>query len=194
VDGGFAPYGTPQTFTPTADENKVALGAADEEQGSVERTFTVSDADAAAADRLAVTLEWAAAPQDYDLKLYKVEADGSRTPIGSGGSSPGSSGNAPGTFEALAVDDPPAGTYVLRVIYYTTVANDWTATVGFEQARPDTIEPTGKTEAWTLTCESPDGKVLVTRQVTIGRGQSQAVDLTGCQAAGKTKKPRKPGK
>jgi Zinc carboxypeptidase len=191
VDGGFTPYGTPQTFTPTDDENKLALGAADEEQGSVERTFSVSDADAAAADRMTVKLEWAAAPQDYDLKLFKVEADGSRTPIGSGGSSPGSSGNAPGTFEQLFVEDPQPGTYVLRVIYYTTLANDWTASVGFEQAQPDSVEPTGKTEAWTLTCEAPDGKVLATRQVTVARGQSQAVDLAGC---GKQKKPKKPRK
>jgi hypothetical protein len=41
-------------------------------------------------------------------------------------------------------------------------------------AVPDEITP-GRTEAWTLTCERPDG-VTVSRKLVIGRGESKALD------------------
>jgi hypothetical protein len=52
------------------------------------------------------------------------------------------------------------GEYVLRVV-------NWLA------AGPDEITP-GKVEAWTLTCERPDG-VPVARKLVIGRGDSQTL-------------------
>ncbi|HEX6391007.1 MAG TPA: M14 family metallopeptidase [Solirubrobacteraceae bacterium] len=38
----------------------------------------------------------------------------------------------------------------------------------------------GKDTAWTLTCEDDGGKVLETRQVTIWRGETQNLTLSGC--------------
>jgi hypothetical protein len=165
VDGGERPHGTPQTFTPTAEENKLLLGAIDKGQGTVEREFTV----AAGADAVNIDLTWAAAAQDYDLEVYRVGADGSRQPVGD-------SGNAPGSFEHVVLTDPAPGKYVLAVVYYTTVANDWTATVQQMKRLPDRVEATGKTEAYTLTCETRDGKVLSTQKVTVARGKTLAVD------------------
>ena len=37
-------------------------------------------------EQMRVSLTWDAQPEDFDLKLFKVEADGSRTPIGKGSS------------------------------------------------------------------------------------------------------------
>jgi murein tripeptide amidase MpaA len=41
------------------------------------------------------------------------------------------------------------------------------------------VAKNGGTEAWTLTCETPAGAVLETKQVTVGRGERLDVDL-GC--------------
>jgi Zinc carboxypeptidase len=165
VDGGDVPLGDPQTFTPTAAENKLVLGAVDKALGSVEREFAVADG----ADAVSVDLTWAATPQDYDLDVYRVAPDGSRQQVGT-------SGNAPASFERVVVTDPSPGTYVLSVVYYASVANDWKATVQQLQSRPDRVESTGRTEAYTLTCETTDGTVLSTQQVTIARGKTLSVE------------------
>jgi hypothetical protein len=168
IPGELKPSAPAQTFTPTADENKLVLGAADEDSGSVEREFTVGDA-----DQLDVDLNWTVPTQDYDLKLFKVLDDGSRHEVGN-------SGNAPGSPEKISLADPAPGKYVLRVISYVTAANDWTATVQELRRGQDRVQSTGVTEAWTLTCETEDGKVLGTQQVTIRRGQRLALDLKRC--------------
>ncbi|HEY3188828.1 MAG TPA: hypothetical protein VGJ70_15205, partial [Solirubrobacteraceae bacterium] len=36
----------------------------------------------------------------------------------------------------------------------------------------------GRSEAWTLTCETPEGQVLETQAVTVWRGETATVDLT----------------
>ena len=164
IEGETEPIAEPQTFAPTADENKLAIGAVDKEQGSVDREFTVAEG----ADQVEVKLEWAAAPEDYDLEVYRLAADGSRTLVDD-------SGNAPGSFESVTMNDPAAGTYVLRVVYYATAANDWTATVEQRRSLPDRVEPTGETEAYTLTCANADGDVLSTQQVTVARGERLAL-------------------
>ena len=174
--GGMETLGEPLTFTPTASENKLALGAVDEHEGSVEREFDFVPT--AGVEQMRVALTWDTQPEDFDLKLYKVAADGSRQPIGKGsGTTPGSSGNLPGTFEQITVENPQAGKYVLQVIYYATAANDWTATVEQRRLGADAYEPTGRTEAYTLTCETPGGQVLGTTQVTVLRGQRLEVAL-----------------
>jgi hypothetical protein len=179
--GELETVGQPQTFQPTADENKLVLGAADEAEGSVDREFQF--APAPGVDHMRVKLEWDAAPEDFDLKLFKRNGD-QLEPVGTGSSGAGSSGNAPGTFEEITVEQPAAGTYVLRVIYYATLANDWTATVEQRRQAPDTFEGTGKTEAYTLTCETADGKALGSRDVTVLRGQAIALELPdGCGGA-----------
>ena len=76
--------------------------------------------------------------------------------------------------------DPAPGRYVLRVVYYTAPANDWTATVMRQRRDPDRVDPTGKRESYTLTCAAPDGTVLGRSTVTVDRGQRLAVDVPGC--------------
>jgi hypothetical protein len=175
------------TFTPTAEEAdriQRVIGeetGEDEEASSVEREFEVTPADAAAL--LSVKLDWEVAAEDYDLKLWRIMPDGTRQPIGKAvgtlaGSTTGSSGRPSGIFEQLDVDNPPVGRYVLRVIYYAAPLSDWTATAERFQKLPDEFIP-GTPEAWTLTCELPDGTVLETRQVLVDRGQRVTVDL-GC--------------
>jgi hypothetical protein len=55
---------------------------------------------------------------------------------------------------------------------------DWTVEAAWLRAGPDVIEP-GTVEAWTLTCERPDG-VTVARKVVIARGEARA--LAPCKA------------
>jgi hypothetical protein len=169
IAGALEPAAPDQTFTPTAEENKLVLGAADEDTGSVQREFTVGPA-----DQLDVDLAWPAPAEDYDLKLFRKNADGSLTAVDD-------SGNAASTNEHITVADPAPGTYVLRVVYYLTAGNDWTATVKQSNRTAAHVEPTGKTEAWTLTCETQNGKVLGTQDVTVARGQRLALDLKKCK-------------
>jgi hypothetical protein len=168
--GGYEPSGEAQTYTPTPDENKYALGAADPEAGSVERAFTLDGS----ADAVQVDLTWGVQAEDYDLELYRVLDDGTRVEAGD-------SGELPGTFEQELMVDPPAGNYVLRVIYYATAANDWTATI-----QPLTeLPPANATEAFTFTCETPGGNVIGSREITVDRGERLDVNVKDC--AKKTK-------
>jgi hypothetical protein len=48
------------------------------------------------------------------------------------------------------------------------------------QSTQPLVLKSGQTNSWTLTCENPEGAVRTTRQVTIGRGQSQQVDVGQC--------------
>jgi murein tripeptide amidase MpaA len=65
---------------------------------------------------------------------------------------------------------PAAGSFVWHITQSTRPF------VGFTY-NDDTDErvSTGKTEAWTLTCTAPDGTTLGTREVTIDRGEKQAL-------------------
>jgi hypothetical protein len=44
-------------------------------------------------------------------------------------------------------------------------------------------EQEGKTEAWTLTCERPEGTVRLTQSLVIDRGQTRALSLRACAAS-----------
>ncbi|HEX2085943.1 MAG TPA: hypothetical protein VHF89_09690, partial [Solirubrobacteraceae bacterium] len=179
--GDVVPIGEPMTFEPTLDENRAALGLLDEGEGSVEREFDYRPAEGV--DILRVRLEWTAQPEDFDLKLFKRQSGGRLKPIGIGATDTGYSGNLPGTFEEINVLEPTAGKYVLRVIYYATAANDWTATVEQLEQLPDVWQGTGQTEAYTLTCETPDGTVLGSREVTVLRGHQVELAMPdGCGA------------
>lgn len=161
VEGGeLEPAGEPQTFTPTAEENKLALGAVDEEQGSVEREFTLDRT----ADAVRFDLTWDVPAEDYDLYVYRVLEGGERVQVGN-------SGNPPGSFEQTTLNAPQAGNYVLRVVYYATATNGWKATMQPLAASPESVVPTGETESYTLTCETPEGEVLSSQQLTIERGE-----------------------
>jgi hypothetical protein len=101
---------------------------------------------------------------DYDLELYR-KVDGQLTEVGSSGN--------PANPESIALDDPAVGDYVLRVVNYLA-AGPWTVEAKWFQAGPDQITP-GRTEAWALTCERPDG-LTVSRKLEIGRGESQTLE------------------
>lgn len=101
---------------------------------------------------------------DYDLELYR-KTDGQLTEVGSSGN--------PANPESIALDDPAPGDYVLRVVNYLA-AGPWTLDAKWFRAGPDEVTP-GRTEAWALTCERPDG-LTVSRKVVIGRGESQTLE------------------
>ncbi|MGB9376157.1 MAG: M14 family metallopeptidase [Mycobacteriales bacterium] len=134
-----------------------------------DKEFVVTETDQ---DLLKVNLDWPT-PDDYDLEVYYKEADGTLTKVGS-------SGNAAGEKEMATVDKPKPGTYVLRVINFSSVSPDWTMTAGLYTAN-DVIIGDGLVENWTLTCERPDGTVLQTVPVVVDRGQQVKPDLSVCR-------------
>ena len=83
------------------------------------------------------------------------------------------------------VTDPPAGKYVARIVYYASPANDWTRDRRAALRQATDVQKTGKTEAYTLTCETGDGKVLgEPRRSTVRRGEHLALALpAGCGGA-----------
>jgi hypothetical protein len=121
----------------------------------------VREADAARVLRLTLTGQVPA--DDYDLELYRR--------VGPDLVPAGSSGN-PANPEEILLDDPPVGEYVLRVVNFLA-AGPWTVEGAWLPAGPDRVEP-GTVEAWTLTCERPDG-VTVARKVVIARGEAATV-------------------
>ena len=118
---------------------------------------------------LQVVLDWPT-PDDLDLEVYRKNADGSLTEVGS-------SGNFVGDKEKATINAPTPGTYVLRVINFASVTPTYTLTAGLYNATEQTTAPL--VEAWTLTCEK-DGQVLQTVPVIVERGQHVKVDLQVC--------------
>jgi hypothetical protein len=166
IDPG--PLGDPVT---TPDPPPVDSGQ--DPANHVEQEFQVDTSDNPV--KLEVALDWDTQPQDYDLYLWKVDG-GERTPIGTGnGTTPGTSGNNPGITEKITVTNPPPGTYVARVVNFAGVDNDWRLSVReFAAGEP---QP-GIREAWTVTCESANGKVVYeTHEVYVDRGERVTLDL-----------------
>lgn len=149
-----------ETFTSAGEQSVPAVSHHD-------REFTVTAEDNA--DQLVVGLEWAT-PDDYDLEVYRREADGSLTRVGG-------SGNPPGEKESATIEAPGLvpGTYVLRVVNFAAVGQDWTMTATLRDADTIRTEPGSGPESWTLSCERPDGTVVAQQQIVVARGQS--VDL-----------------
>ncbi|MBA3744372.1 hypothetical protein [Sporichthya sp.] len=74
------------------------------------------------------------------------------------------------TAESIQLLDPVPGQYTAVVLDYGTgLLSDWQGGVTF--AAPPRPLP-GIREAWTLTCETSDGRVLGTRRVVVDRGRS----------------------
>jgi hypothetical protein len=132
---------------------------------STDQEFTV-DRDA---DLLEIELDWPT-PDDLDLEVFRKNADGSLTQVGS-------SGNAVAEKERVLLQDPGLGTYVLRVINFASTSPDWTLTAALFDATVSTVP--GLVETWTLTCER-GGRVEQTVPVMVDRGQQLRVDLTAC--------------
>lgn len=121
------------------------------------------------ADEIRVDLDWAT-PDDLDLEVYR-QVGGRLVEVGS-------SGNAPGEKEHVSLFDAPAGTYVLRVINYSSAAPSYTLTSG---AYDSVVKHTqGVKERYVLTCER-GGKVMLRTTVYVARGQVRDLDLSRCR-------------
>ena len=135
----------------------------------VDHDFTITET---GIDVLQVDLDWPS-PDDLDLEVYKKNADGSLTQVGS-------SGAFLGEKERVEIGAPEPGDYVLRVINFasTTPTYDLTATL-FDSTVVSSEEVPGLIENWTLTCEK-DGRVLQQVPVIIDRGEQSKIDLSTC--------------
>jgi hypothetical protein len=143
-----APYDT-QRSGPTSD-------------GRVPFTVTSADADGA----VVVTLTPTIAVEDYDLEVYRVQG-GQETLVGS-------SGNAPGApDEQVVLSKPAAGDYVAKVVDFTALTNQWSLAVDHFKTTRTTTQ--GHTEAYTLTCETPDGTVLGSTPLVVARGEARTI-------------------
>jgi hypothetical protein len=122
---------------------------------------------------------------DYDLYLYK----GSKAPENQVASSAGSSAD-----ETLVYDYPEPGRYVVSVQNWLAT-DGWTgsAEVFGEVPGSEVVVPAG-IEAWTVTCERPDGTVAGTEQVVVERGERKTVTACSPGAAKKAKKTKQPGR
>jgi hypothetical protein len=115
-----------------------------------------------------IKLDWAL-PDDLDLEVYKKTADG-MTEVAS-------SGNAPPDKEVAEVTNAEAGTYILRVINYSSASP--TYTLSTELFRASVVATPDARERYTLTCEV-GGKVLQRRSIFIDRGQVKNLKLKKC--------------
>ena len=135
----------------------------------VDHEFTVTET---GIDVLQVDLDWPS-PDDLDLEVYKKNADGSLTKIGT-------SGNFVGEKERVEIAAPSTGDYVLRVINFASTTPTYTLTATlFDSTVISSEEVPGLIENWTLTCEK-NGRVLQQVPVIIDRGQQSKVDLSTC--------------
>lgn len=138
-------------------------------------TFDLPAAELAAKVRLTADL-----PEDYDIEVFRREADGKFKSVGTSGESPGS--------DEEVVLEKPGGKYRADVKFFTAATGGYTLTVS-QFAKTTTVDA-GAKEAYVLTCEE-GGKVLESHSVVIDR--STAIDLAlGCGRAPSTS--RGPGK
>jgi hypothetical protein len=138
---------------------------------SVDREFTVTEAEKA--KQLVITLNAELPTDDYDIYLYRREADGTLTEVATAGF-PAS------VLEQIVVEgaDVKPGNYVVRVNNFLSVRQGWTMTVERFTTSADQVIP-GRKEAWTLECLS-EGRVLERREVVVDRGETVALKL-GCK-------------
>jgi len=112
------------------------------------------------------------AASDWDMKVYRADANGQATgePVISSGN--GATNGITGFEQGTILD--PSGSYVVRVINWAA-ADPWTGTVTY--ASPDPYQ--APEETWTLSCESPEGVTRSARQVFVARGERRSLDLRG---------------
>jgi hypothetical protein len=141
-----------------------ALESDDGQPHHVDRPFTITEDEPTEA--VTVELEWTG-PEDYDLEVYRKDGD-ELVEVASSGQPP--------ALPELAEFDAEPGEYLFRVVNYAATGNTWSATVSRAQRAPDKVT-VGKTEAWTLSCESADGKTVYAKhQITVGRGETVNVE------------------
>ena len=112
--------------------------------------------------RFTVHIDWADPNTDWDLYIYDAA-----------GNVVAQSASFGDTTEDAVLFDPPAGTYTAVIVNYDQVDgqpyDDWgNGSVTFQSPIPR-VE-TGIKEAWTLTCEPPDGPSGSPIEVIVDRG------------------------
>jgi hypothetical protein len=168
--------------TPSREDTFTGGGPSPDNQpasGSEDREFTITPEDQASAVKIDVTWD---TPEDYDIEVFRKNADGSLTSVGT-------SGNNPGTPEQVILtgDKAAPGTYVLRVNNFAAVVGTWTAKVG--RYRTTKTVTTGSPEPYTMTCEV-GGQVVRSTQLFIARGQTVSVDPCGTAKPKQKPKPK----
>ena len=175
---GIGPFGTagpsaPQTFGPDPANPKVPCGAADTSNPACVDDHEVV-VEGLPKDNGSVTfrIEWTEPATDYDMLIFKKQADGSLKQIGS-------SGQGTTTFEQYTQLAPEPGTYVVRVVYFAAIgtAEPYAGKVTFEASKPGTA---GVKEQYDLTCEDPEGQVRESKQVEVDRGQKVDIGKLDC--------------
>ncbi|HUR73226.1 MAG TPA: M14 family zinc carboxypeptidase [Sporichthya sp.] len=124
--------------------------------------FTIVGPPAADNGSAVIEISWLNPLADWDLLVQDAT-----------GAIVGTANSSGTTSEAVELLDPAPGQYTAVVLDYGTgLLSDWQGGVTFASPpRP----LAGMREAWTLTCETPDGRVLGTRQVVVDRGR--AIDV-----------------
>lgn len=154
---------TYQAVSATPYESETITGTPAAVGESSEQAITL----AGPVDQWKLDLDWPT-PDDLDMVLYRVNADGSRTEVGS-------SGNTAGEKESITVPNAEAGSYVVVITNYSSVADQYTLTSAKYAAETKTTA--GTTETYTLTCERL-GVPLALKQVYVARGGQVALDLS----------------
>jgi hypothetical protein len=108
---------------------------------------------------------------DYDMKVFAADASGNATGDALVSSGHGATDGELGYEQAELLD--PVGSYVVRVQNYAGL-DPWKGTVSFEG--PGAYNAPIQ-EAYSLTCETPQGVVKSARQVFVARGERLALDL-----------------
>jgi hypothetical protein len=132
LPGYVGPYGGASegpTGPPTADftfegSGSVPGGGSGAPGTTEEKPFTIGPNDGN--KTATITISWSDGNNDFDLNVYKVDADGNRTVVGT------SAGGTPGTSEQVSLTEPPAGDYVIEVVNFASADPAWTGTAKFE--------------------------------------------------------------
>lgn len=136
--------------------------------------FTIDRADLF---RETIDLTWdPGCATDLDLYIYWHD------PVTNEWRQVASSGNAAGSCEQAVLIQPRTGEYRAEVDLFASPPATPYHIDRIDYTGGIKVTP-GHTEAYTMTCETPDGKVLETKDVTVGRGETANVDFA-CGASG----------
>ncbi len=161
---------TPQSETRTpkkdttawvTDDPATALAPTDRPP-TPDKTFKDQDLRVDSLGRLVLTLTFADPTEDYNLELYKREADGKLTEVATS-----ANGNANAQDESIDLADPADGDYVVRVVNYYGPKNDWSLKV--DRYTKTTTTTPGAIEKYTLSCEI-GGNVVKSSEIYVDRG------------------------
>ncbi len=175
---GRAAQGPPQADITFADpHDQPAENTGDPRAGAHEEvSFDVAGLPEVDNGRFTFHIDWVDPATDWDVYIYDAA-----------GNVVAQSASFGDNTEDAVLFDPPAGTYTAVIVNYDQVDgqayDDWSnGSVTFQSPRPRT--ETGIKEAWTLTCERPDGTSGTPIEVIVDRGQRfEAGDACATTAA-----------